>query len=191
MEAEKPVYDHVLGELDNLCSILEALDTALSGSAIEDTVGKNLKQSCVKTQMLEMLKNKVVPLREQVVSDKARIELLEKAAAEGGGNTGAQEKEVHRLQSENQKERLSLENALSAVNLKLTKTEEENKSVTYMLESSNNNARSLQDNVNDLNSRLEAETKRVSPAFVVNTELRTEIDNLCVVQRSATAMERG
>jgi hypothetical protein len=131
----------------------------------------------------------VVSLLEQVASDKAMIEFLEKAAADGGGNTVELQKEVHRLQSENLKARLPLEEALRACKAELVKQLDETNDVKSRLESYRTDAQSLKATADDLDVKLAAANKLKIVVLAQNEELKRELDTLRVSPRSNEPME--
>jgi hypothetical protein len=114
----------------------------------------------------------VVSLLEQVASDKAMIEFLEKAAADGGGNTVELQKEVHRLQAENK---------------------EENEEHKVLLETNRNNrntARSLNEVVKNLETQLEASNKIKNVALMQIEEMKRELVDLRAASLSNTVVKQ-
>jgi hypothetical protein len=167
-------YDSVISELDDLCQnfmVLEGdLVKARTSSAI--IIGKISEQSSEKKNMLEVLKKKVVSLREQVATDKVRIEFLEKAADEEGGNTGA------------------LEEAFRVCQEELVKQLDEKNDVEYRLESSRTNARLLKATADELDVKLEASNKIKIVVLAQNEELKREIDVLRAASMSNAVVKQ-
>ena len=119
--------------------------------------------------MLEMLKKKVVSLLEQVATDKARIKLLEKAAADGGGNAVELQKEVYRLQAENK---------------------EENEQHILLLQTNRNAARSVQEAAKHLDTQLEESNKIKIVALRQNEEMKRELVDLRAASISNTVVKQ-
>jgi myosin heavy subunit len=173
MEAQTQ-YDSVIGEIVDVCVIFMKFEgdlvDAMTNSAI--SIDKISEQSSEQMEMLEILKKKVVSLLEQVASDKAMIEFLEKAAADGGGNTVELQKEVHRLQAENK---------------------EENEEHKVLLETNRNNrntARSLNEVVKNLETQLEASNKIKNVALMQIEEMKRELVDLRAASLSNTVVKQ-
>jgi chromosome segregation ATPase len=137
----------------------------------------------------EALQAAVASLREQVASDKTRIEFMETTIAAGGDNSKALTEEVKRLESARQLERDSreaCERELAGVRREAEDLALNKKDLETRLEASRAEAGMMKSRAEDLERRLDETTKSGSAASVANAELKGELSTL---QASYRALE--
>ena len=137
----------------------------------------------------EALQAAMALLREQVASDKTRIEFMETTIAAGGDNSKALTEEVKRLESARQLERDSreaCERELAGVRREAEDLALNKKDLETRLEASRAEAGMMKSREEDLERRLDETTKAGSAASVANAELKGELSTL---QASYRALE--